>query len=247
MNLRDKVDKHGYAILPDVLTRDEVNWLSSKIESARNGENDASVKNSSGTYSLRNLIDVVPEVTNLVQLPTAAKIVADVLGNNAFMIRATLFDKTPGANWGVFWHQDLSIAVKERHDVTGFDAWTRKAGVQCVQPPADLMRQVLAVRFHLDDCTAENGALKVLPQTHRAEQLTTAEVEAQQTTTKEIICEVPAGGVILMRPLLLHASSPMEVATSRRVIHCEFAACELPPPLQWNYRIPVTLQTGKKS
>ena len=233
-----RLDSDGFAIIPSLLDRHTIQRLSALVDAARNQDNTENVANSSGTYGLRNLTDVVPEIAELVRHPAVCALVSSVLGSQPFMIRATLFDKTPGANWGVFWHQDLSIAVAQRHEVAGFSAWTRKAGVQCVQPPVELMEQVLAVRLHLDDCTAENGALKVLPGTHRLTRLATSAVAAQQQKTAEVVCEVPAGGALLMRPLLLHASSPMEVETSRRVIHFEFASCELPEPLCWRYRIP---------
>src|SRR4051812_45319436 len=38
-------------------------------------------------------------------------------------------------------------------------------------------------------------------------------------------------------PLLLHASSAALVPTHRRVIHIEFAADDLPAPLQWSTRV----------
>jgi hypothetical protein len=47
------------------------------------------------------------------------------------------------------------------------------------------------------------------------------------------MCCVPRGGALLMRPLLLHASSSCVIATPRRVIHLEFAAEELPAGLEW--------------
>jgi hypothetical protein len=50
----------------------------------------------------------------------------------------------------------------------------------------------------------------------------------------EATCTVGAGGVVLMRPLLLHASSPATVAGHRRVIHLEFAAADLPGGLEWH-------------
>lgn len=237
MTLRNEVKEQGYAIVPDVLDTERVHWLQSLVEAARRSESNSSVANNSGTYGLRNLIDVIPELAELIRLPGPARLVEQILGPDAFMTRATLFDKTPGANWGVFWHQDLSIAVQERHDVDGFEAWTRKAGVQCVQPPTELMQHVLAVRFHLDDCTADNGPLKVLPGTHHSRRLSTAEIETHQTQSEEVTCEVSAGGAVIMRPLLLHASSPMEVQTCRRVVHCEFASLELPPPLKWRYQV----------
>lgn len=233
-----RLDELGFAIVPDVLDSATVHQLGEFVDAARQSDNTENVTNSSGTYALRNLTDVVPEIANVVKHPAVADLVDDVLGGPSFMVRATLFDKTPGANWGVPWHQDLSMAIAERHDVDGYSAWTKKAGVRCVQPPVEIMQRVLAVRLHLDDCRAENGALKVLPGTHRLHKLNNVDVEHQQHETTEVVCEVPAGGAVLMRPLLLHASSPMDVETSRRVIHFEFANFELPAPLQWRYRIP---------
>lgn len=238
MSLAKALSEHGYAIVNDVLDQATVDSLRSLVDAARAQSNQANVSNSSGTYGLRNLTDVIPEVAELVRLPAVVNLVESTLGPQAFMTRATLFDKTPGANWGVFWHQDLSIAVQDRHEVDGFSSWTRKAGVHCVQPPVAVMEQVLAVRLHLDDCTDENGALRVLPGTHRLNRMASADIEDTQKHTPEVVCDVRAGGAVLMRPLLLHASSPMKTETCRRVIHFEFTAQTLPAPLQWNYSIP---------
>jgi len=232
------VEEHGFSIVPNVLDQSTIRKLIDLLNAARERDNIENVANSSGTYGLRNLTDVVPETAELIHHPVVSDLVEGVLGGGAFMVRATLFDKTPEANWGVFWHQDLSIAVEQRHEVDGFSAWTRKAGVPCVQPPVELMRNILAVRLHLDDCTARNGALKVLPGTHRSSKLATLDVEAEQLQRQEFTCEVSAGGAVLMRPLLLHASAPMDEPLSRRVIHFEFANLELPHPLKWKYRIP---------
>ena len=231
--------EHGFAVVPDCLDSATVERLIHLTESARERNEAAeSVSNSSGVYALRNLVDVVPEVAELALNLNVAALVEAVLRADAFMVRSTLFDKTDGANWGVFWHQDLSIAVKERHEVEGYHAWTRKAGVQCVQPPVEVMSRILAVRLHLDDCFATNGALKVLPGSHRSDTLTTDGIEEISSQVSEVICEVPAGGAVLMNPLLLHASSPMSSPGHRRVIHLEFTAQELPQPLEWRYHIP---------
>jgi ectoine hydroxylase-related dioxygenase (phytanoyl-CoA dioxygenase family) len=229
--LSEQLDQYGFVIVPHGLDTVTIDRFKALLDVARCADNAENVTNSSGTYGLRNLTDVVPEVAELVRLPAIAQPVTKILGTAAFMTRATLFDKTPGANWGVFWHQDLSIAVETKHQVGGFGAWTRKAGVPCVQPPVELMTRVLAVRLHLDDCTATNGALKVLPGTHRG-RMPATEIDAQQQRAESVTCEVPSGGLLLMKPLLLHASSSMDEPRSRRVIHFE-----LPLPLQWKYQI----------
>ena len=229
----------GFAVVPQCLDGDTVARLVHLTELARARiEAAESVSNSSGVYALRNLVDVVPEVAELSLNSKVTELVEAVLGTGAFLVRSTLFDKTDGANWGVFWHQDLSIAVKERHEVEGFHAWTRKAGIQCVQPPVQIMSRILAVRLHLDDCFAANGALKVLPGSHRSDALTSGRIEEIYSSVNEVVCEVPAGGAVLMSPLLLHASSPMINPGHRRVIHLEFTAQELPQPLEWRYRMP---------
>lgn len=236
-DIGDEVQQHGFAVVPDVVSLDIIREFSVLVDAARSSDNAENVSNSRGTYGLRNLTDVIPETVQFARHAAIQQLVEGVIGADAFVVRATLFDKTEGANWGVFWHQDLSIAVKQRCEVRGFDAWTRKAGVACVQPPVDIMENILAVRLHLDDCTADNGALKVLPGTHRMRKLDAADVESRQSQVKEHVCEVPAGGVVLMRPLLLHASSPMEKPTSRRVVHLEFANFDLPQPLEWKFRV----------
>jgi ectoine hydroxylase-related dioxygenase (phytanoyl-CoA dioxygenase family) len=241
LSLTDHFQQHGFAVLDKCLSAETVARFVELTESARERrESESAVANAAGVYALRNLTDVVPDTTELVRNPAVREIVETILGSGAFLIRSTLFDKTDGANWGVFWHQDLSIAVEQRHDVDGFDAWTRKAGVQCVQPPVELMARILTLRLHLDDCRADNGALKVLPGSHVGQRLTSDRIEQRAASGGETICEVPAGGAVLMCPLLLHASSPMERSGHRRVIHFEFAAYELPSPLQWRFRIPCT-------
>ena len=237
--LAQQFHEDGFAVVSTCLSRSTVDRFVTLTETARQQSHlDAAVSNSSGVYALRNLTDVIPEVIELFREATVTDLVTSILGADAFLVRSTLFDKTEGANWGVFWHQDLSIAVEGRHDVPGFHAWTQKAGVQCVQPPAELMAKILTIRLHLDDCFAQNGALKVLTGSHRHERLTTDRIELLAKTGGETVCEVPAGGAVLMSPLLLHASSPMEKPGHRRVIHLEFAAFELPAPLTWRYRIP---------
>jgi len=239
MTLSDHLHQQGFAIVCQCLSQETVNLLIRRVEHVRRQtESPEAVANASGVYAMRNLTDVVPEFAELISSPEIAGLVTSILGTNAFMVRSTLFDKTEGANWGVFWHQDLSIAVAERHEVPGFHAWTRKAGVVCVQPPAEIMSQILAVRLHLDDCTADNGALRVLPGSHTGHRLTANHIESLAARTSEVICEVPAGGAVLMSPLTLHASSPMNRPGHRRVIHLEFTSIELPTPLQWRYQIP---------
>lgn len=156
-----------------------------------------------------------------------------ILGSSARAVKVTVFDKTPDANWKVPWHQDLTIAVRCKEEVEGFGPWSVKDGIPHVQPPMEILAQMLSVRVHLDDTPAENGALRVVPGSHLSGRLSREEISRLRCERGEAVCAVPEGGAMLMRPLLLHASSPTQKGGRRRVIHIEYAVHDLPFGLEW--------------
>jgi ectoine hydroxylase-related dioxygenase (phytanoyl-CoA dioxygenase family) len=95
---------------------------------------------------------------------------------------------------------------------------------------------MVAVRRHLDDCGAENGPVRVLPGSHRVGRLGSEEIAAWRERTPPVECLVPRGGLLVMRSLLLHASSPATAPVHRRVLHLESAAETLPGGLEWHER-----------
>ena len=192
------------------------------------------VRSRGGVYAVRNLLRLSPVINELAHSTKLSSIVEENLSKSAFPVRGLLFDKTPMANWVVPWHQDLTICVAEKIDVPGYGPWTMKAGMCHVQPPVSILENMLSVRIHLDDCDESNGALRVIPGTHRLGRLTPERISEQQRSANYISCAVPAGCVVLMRPLLLHASSPASHADHRRVIHIDYASVLLDGGLQWS-------------
>ena len=182
---------------------------------------------------IRNLLNRVTSVRELARSETLGRLVNQVLGNSARVVRGVYFDKQKDANWKVAWHQDLTIAVKLRVDVESFGAWSFKGGIQHVQPPVYILEQMIAVRLHLDDADEANGCLRVIPGSHRQGRLSAEEIANLRRTSKIVSCRVSSGDVMLMRPLLLHASSVAMVPKHRRVIHLEYCAAKLPNDLEW--------------
>ena len=160
-------------------------------------------------------------------------LVEPILGEKAFVVRGILFDKTEGANWKVPWHQDVTIAIKDRVDIDGFGPWSIKQGVQHVQPPAYVLQKMLSVRIHLDNCPAMNGALRVIPGSHMEGKLDESIIADKVQGREAVTCEISAGGALVMRPLLLHSSSASEVPQHRRVVHLDYANVSLPDGLSW--------------
>jgi hypothetical protein len=223
--------KDGFSVTGPLLDSVSIDRLIEATEGRDPG--DARRQRNSGMYAVRNLLTLVPEVRALASSPVVRSIIEPVLGLGWRCVRGILFDKSPEANWKVAWHQDLSVAVERRLEVSGFGPWSVKAGVQHVQPPVEILENMLTVRLHLDDCGLDNGPLNVLPGSHALGVLDPASVEECRRARDPVACIVVAGAALVMRPLLLHASSSATRPRHRRVIHLEFSAGELPGGLKW--------------
>jgi ectoine hydroxylase-related dioxygenase (phytanoyl-CoA dioxygenase family) len=184
---------------------------------------------------IRNILELLPSVQILARSPEIRSLVEPILGERLHIVRGIFFDKQPTANWKVPWHQDVTIAVKNRVELADYHPWSLKGGIPHVQPPTPILERMLTVRIHLDRADAANGALKVIPGSHRQGKLSAVEIDRQKQLDTSTICTCEAGGILLMRPLLLHASSIATVPTHRRVIHLEYADCGLPAGLEWYY------------
>lgn len=222
------LNQQGFCLVEALVDRQHVEALrtwsdeAALTRSARGGE----------TYGARNLLGF-PLIRETAALPNITSCLSQVLGTGFRLVRGLLFDKTPGANWPVAWHQDLSLAVHQRHDLTGWGNWSVKSGVPHVQPPAEVLGRMLTLRLHLDDCPPDNGALRVLPGSHLGGLLSRQAITGLAAEPAMTIA-AHAGDGLLMRPLLLHASSPAHAPAHRRVLHLEFApAGLLPTPLVW--------------
>ena len=186
----------------------------------------------------RNLLDL-PAAIDLARCVAVRALAASVLGRNCFAVRGLFFDKRPGANWKVPWHQDLTIAVRERREAEGFGPWSVKAGVTHVQALRSVLEQMLAVRIHLDDCGPDNGPLRLIPGTHTVGVLRPTAIGAFVASREAEVGVAATGSVLAFRPLLLHASSAAVAPSQRRVVHFDFAACDLPSGLDWHWRVGV--------
>jgi ectoine hydroxylase-related dioxygenase (phytanoyl-CoA dioxygenase family) len=219
--LKPTLEEHGFAIIYPCLDEGTVKRLRDHLDE--------------GKYAQRNLLSV-PIVRELAASNSVREIVGAILGPKCFAVRGLLFNKTQESNWKVAWHQDITIAVRERREANGFGPWSKKAGVSHVQPPPEIMGRIVAIRLHLDESGPDNGPLRVIPGSHKQGRLS-AERAANWGKSDCVICIIPKGGALLMRPLLLHASSACAVPKPRRVIHLEFAAEDLPQGLEWQERV----------
>ncbi len=227
----NKITEDGFAIIPKIISNNTINEILNALNLPISG---GTVRARQGSvYAIRDLLNKVPTLATLTQDAKLQPLIEPVLGKGAKVVRAILFDKTEEANWKVTWHQDVTIAVQKRCDIAGFGPWSEKVGIVHVQPPVSILEDMLTIRIHLDDSTAENGALFVIPGSHTLGRLSHSQIQALREGIPSALCPVPKGGVMVMRPLLLHASSSSLYPSHRRVLHFEYSASQLPGGLEW--------------
>jgi ectoine hydroxylase-related dioxygenase (phytanoyl-CoA dioxygenase family) len=214
VNSQRLIQEQGFEILPAVLSPREAQQLADNLYKAMLHRSRAGVR-----HALKH-----PAVVALAHDPRLLHIVRGILGKEAIPLHATLFDKSSQSNWLVVWHQDIALPLRERHDTPGWGPWSIKDGVVYAHAPASALCRVVALRIHLDDSTVHNGPLRVLPRTHTLGVLSAEAIQERAAQISPTDCLVPQGGVLVMRPLIIHASSKSESDMPRRVLHIEY--CE---------------------
>lgn len=206
------IQEAGFDVIPGVLGAADVDSLLTSIPPLARGRAGA-----------RHLMQD-PAVKRFAHDPRLVDLASAALDARARPYRATLFVKTASANWLVVWHQDTALPLEARREVAGWGPWSTKDGVVYAHAPAAALQRIVALRVHLDDSTSENGPLRVIPGSHGLGILSDAAIQALVAREQSRECTVGRGGIVVMRPLLVHASSKSTVPASRRVLHLEYSS-----------------------
>lgn len=203
----------GYRIVPECLSHQECDDVVETLSAEPVSRGRAGARHLMGNPA-------VSALANNVRLTELAK---EWLGCVAIPFRATLFEKSGTSNWLIPWHQDTALPLVERFDLVGWGPWSKKAGATYAHAPTWALSRVIALRVHLDASFADNGPLRVVPGSHSAGVLSDQAVMEFASTNDHVECCVPQGGVLAMRPLIIHSSSKTRSAKPRRVLHIEYA------------------------
>lgn len=215
MSVCSSLAEHGFAIVPSALSEPECLAIDADL-----GPMTAEGAGSRNLLSLAWCVDAREAFRHTPPFrDTLAGYVA---------IQCTYFDKSPSMNWLVPIHQDLSIPVATRGPTTPeLNGWSTKEGQLYVHPPS-VLDTLVAIRLHLDDSGSDNGPLRVVPGSHRNGRLGGESHGVLRSAAGEVECIVPRGGVVALKPLVLHASSKSTSSRPRRVIHYLFGPELLP-------------------
>jgi ectoine hydroxylase-related dioxygenase (phytanoyl-CoA dioxygenase family) len=224
-----ELESQGYSITSEIYNEAEVAEIIKTIKLTET--NNKSFLKTKGLFAIRQLMNHAPNLLEHICNDKFLNLLSEIGGDDYFLTKAIYFDKPEESNWFVAYHQDLSISVKEKSQVDNYENWTFKKGQYGVQPPMDILENIITFRIHLDDTNEENGALKVIPESHTKKVYRPSTINWDEE--KEVICNTNKGQVMLMKPLTLHASSRTTNNKQRRVIHLEFCNKELANPLEW--------------
>lgn len=217
----DAFSRDGFAVIPGVLDAARCADLAASTATAASG--------SPGTRCLLAEHWCRALASTLRAHPSILPAIPD----DYLAVQCTYFEKSRAQNWLVPVHQDLSIPVKARVSHPALGGWAEKEGSLFVQPPAEVLARLVALRVHLDPCLEEDGPLQFVPGTHKLGRLDAGQARALKQAGPLVTCAVERGGVLLMRPLALHASSKATGTSRRRVLHVVFGPAQLPHGLEW--------------
>lgn len=219
------LDELGYEIIEDVYSKNEIDEMLHLIKS----------ENLDGKFGEREILIRIPKLQELVFNRKLTQRIKSII-ENAISIKSIYFDKPPNSNWIVNWHQDLTINIKGRIDDPAFKNWRNLETRTVVQPPLSILENIFTIRIHLDDCNEKNGALRVCEKSHNSGVILIKN-GIDEYLKNEKVCEVQKGGILIMKPLILHSSRRTENKLKRRVLHIEFTNSTLPQELYWNEKI----------
>ncbi len=160
-------------------------------------------------------------------------IAARHLGDEARPVRAIMFDKRPNDNLALGWHQDRTIAIRERRETTSYGPWTVKQGILHVAPPFAVIEAMVTLRIQLDDTPTDNAPLLVAPGSHRLGLVAEDDIADAVAACGIMTCLATAGDVWAYATPILHASAASSGHAHRRVLQVDYTATKLPAGLAW--------------
>ncbi|WP_316847924.1 phytanoyl-CoA dioxygenase family protein [Pedobacter psychrodurus] len=229
--VRDReIQELGFSIIENVYTNQEIEDILATI--SKTEPNKETFRKSDDLFAIRQFLKEVPDTIELIFKNKLKDVIKALFGEDYFLVKSIYFDKPETSNWFVCYHQDLTISVDQKVEIDGFGPYTKKLNQFAVQPPLEILESNFTIRIHLDDTNEENGALKIVSNSHSKGIYRPETID--WNIEKEVSCNVARGGLMIMKPLLLHSSSRTTNNQKRRVIHLEFSKQLLPKELQWS-------------
>ncbi|WP_276346254.1 phytanoyl-CoA dioxygenase family protein [Daejeonella sp. JGW-45] len=225
MTPESQIIHHGFAILNECID-------TSRIQSLEKELSELKVFEFSSDASRVNLLKHSKAVHETANNPELNGIITNICDRKMFPVKAFVLDKALDNNWAIPWHQDLKIAVEQQVAAEGYTNWSVEAGITHVHPPVHVMERLITIRIHLDSASEKNGAIHVVPGSHKKGVIDNDDIQRIAKGSGCRLCTVDSGGIMIMKPLLLHDSPPSHSSARRRILQIEFGY-ELGNGVRW--------------
>jgi hypothetical protein len=187
--------QNGYVRLPQLLTEGAYQTITDAIEHiGRNPSDDAFVGWDSSMVSVANIDNILradpATFLPLMGDPLLLSIAEAICGVDFFPVQAFSVIKTLGSTDPILWHQDVLTRPLSKTFMLG---------------------------IYLDDANDENGALRIIPQSHKSA-LPICELEKMPYQS----IDMKAGEILIHDLMLVHSSGLLSTSPRRRVVYFEF-------------------------
>lgn len=232
---KEKIKNIGFSTIENIYSKKEINKMLQFLETLDTSKEN--FRKSKDLFAIRQFLKEVPQIHSLIFNNKLKDLITALFGAQYHIIKSIYFDKPESSNWYVSYHQDLTISVDKKVNLDYFGPWTIKQNQFAVQPPLQILENIYTIRIHLDDTNENNGALKVIEKSHLKGIYRPENID--WCREKETICSVNRGGIMIMKPLILHSSNRTTNNKKRRIIHIEFSDYQLPKEIQWSEKMPI--------
>ncbi len=200
---RRSLDENGFLILPGLLSPDQVARLVARVEelfASEGGEAGSEFKQEPGTRRLANCVDKGEVFEEAIEHPVVLDGIETVLGPDFKLSSLNVRSANPNSNCGQPLHADSGAIADEKGYYVCNSVWM------------------------LDDFTEQNGALRVVPGSHRWGRLP----EPGAQLESEILVTGKAGTVVIMNAHLWHGGTDNRTGQPRRAMHVYFTRGDKP-------------------
>lgn len=202
------LDDEGYVLLEGFMSPAVLDSLRARVDELyeREGESaGAEFKQEPQTRRLANLVDKGEIFERIIAMPEILEFVAHVLGPELKLSSLNARSANPHSDWVQPLHADAGAIADER----GF--W------------------VCNTVWMLDDFTTANGALRVVPGSHRYGRLPQAALpDPTAPHPGEVLVTGPAGSVVVQNAHLWHGGTANRTDRPRRAVHGFFTRRDKP-------------------
>jgi ectoine hydroxylase-related dioxygenase (phytanoyl-CoA dioxygenase family) len=205
---RRQLDSEGYVVLEQFMGDALLGELRERVEELFRAEGDragAEFKQEPGCRRLANLVDKGAVFERIVAEPRLLACIAAVLGRDFKLSSVNARSVNPHGDGGQPLHADMGAIPDDKGYWVCNSVWL------------------------LDDFTLENGAIRVVPGSHRWGRLP-QEVLSEPTATHpdEKLLTAKAGSVVVMNAHLWHGGTANRTAATRTAVHVFFVRRDRP-------------------